>query len=129
MHRVCKWGIYVIATSIVIYKRYALEAIFTNIFFIFKTSLKNSTGLFSAVKLASVHSILLHSTPLDARSKTLSGKHEYLAAAASHQLSDQIGVAGSEERRYQTAERRGLAVRRGSHLSPLRRAETTSDKD
>lgn len=53
-----------------------------------------------------------------------------LAAAASHQLSDQIGVAGSKERRYQAAERKGPVGRRCSHLTaaPLR-DETTSDTD
>lgn len=49
--------------------------------------------------------------------KNLLGKHRYLAAAASHQLSDQIGVASSEERCYLNGERRGRPQRR-SHLSP-----------
>lgn len=90
--------------------------LFSLIFFL-NLRLALKIQLFSFLLWNLLQSTPSYSTQLDARSWTLSGKHEYLAAAASHQLSDQIGVAGSEERRYQTAERRGPTVRRGSHLS------------
>lgn len=107
MHRVCKWWVYIITASIIICQRYAcawLVSIFNFRFW----RLALTIQLYSSLLRNLLHSTPSHSTQLDARSETFTGKHEYLAVAASHQLSDQIGVAGSEERCYQSAERRGL---------------------
>lgn len=57
-----------------------------------------------------------HSSQLDARSHSFPSKHLWLSA--SHQLPDQIGVAGSEERCYQAAKRRGPLRPRRCHCSP-----------